>query len=108
MNDGRPKWNKQTLLIDVGDVVVVKHVVKVGNLAVGIGNDGESEPGAGDLVNILDPDVVRVHAVGTQSDELDAESSEFRLELGESAELGGANGSEVILRGDIAISRVFS
>lgn len=85
------------MLIDVGDVIVIKHVVKVGNLAVGIGNDGESELGAGDLVNILNPGAVRVRVVGTQSDELDAERSEFRLELGESTELGGANGSEVIL-----------
>lgn len=78
--------------------MVVKHVVKVGDLAVFVGDDGESEVGVVDLVDVLDPLVVRINIVGTQSNELDAESSELGLELGEGTELGGADGSEVILR----------
>lgn len=78
--------------------MVVKHVVEVGDLAVVVGNDGEGEVGVVDLVDVLDPGVVRVDVVGTQSDELDAEGSELRLELGESTELGGADGSEIVLR----------
>jgi hypothetical protein len=87
-----------TLLVNVGDVLVVKHVVEVGNLAVVVGNDGEGEVGVVDLVDVLDPVVVRVDGVGTQSDELDAKGSKLRLELGESTELGGADGGEVILQ----------
>lgn len=78
--------------------MVVKHVVEVGDLALAVGNDGEGEVGVIDLVDVLDPGVVRVDVVGTQSDELDAEGSKLRLELGESTELGGADGSEVVLR----------
>lgn len=52
------------LLVDVGGVLVVDHVVQVGNLAAGVGNDGEGELGAIDLVNVLDPGLVGVGAVG--------------------------------------------
>jgi hypothetical protein len=36
----------------------------VGDLALGVGDDGEGELGAGDLVDVLDPGVVRLGAVG--------------------------------------------
>jgi hypothetical protein len=44
--------------------LVVDHVVQVGNLAAGVGNDGEGELGAIDLVNVLDPGLVGVGAIG--------------------------------------------
>ena len=88
----------RTLLVDVGDVLVVKHVVKVGNLAVVVGNDGEGQVSVVDLVDVLDPGMVRVDVVGTQSNELDAEGSELGLELGKGTKLGGADGGEVILQ----------
>jgi hypothetical protein len=95
--------------------LVVNHVVQVGNLALRVRDDGELEVGAADLVNVLDPLVVRVDVVGAlfglvtrtychiketstdQTDELDTKGVELGLELGESTELGGANGSKVIL-----------
>lgn len=83
--------------VDVGGVLVVDHVVGVGNLALGVGDDGELEVGAVDLVDVLDPGLVGLGAVGAQADELDAALGELRLELGEGAELGGADGGEVIL-----------
>jgi hypothetical protein len=76
--------------------LVVDHVVQVGDLALGVGDDGELQLGAGDLIDILDPAVVRLNVVGAQTDELDTASSELGLELGEGAELGGADGGEVI------------
>ena len=82
--------------VDVGGVLVVNHVVGVGDLALGVGDDGELELGAGNLVNILDPGVVRLDTVGAETDHLDATGSELGLELGESTELGGTDGSEVI------------
>lgn len=88
----------EALLVNVGDVLVVKHVIKIGDLAVVVGNDGEGKVGVVDLVDVLDPGVVGVDSVGAQSNELDAEGSELRLELGKGAELGGADGSEVILK----------
>ena len=89
------KWH--TLGVNVGGVLVVDHVVQVGDLAVGVGDNGEGKVGAVDLVDVLDPGVVGLSAIGAQTDELDTTSSELRLELGESTKLGGADGSEVIL-----------
>lgn len=86
----------QTLGIDVGGVLVVDHVVQVGDLALGVGNDGELQLGARDLIDVLDPAVVGLDVVGAQTDELDTASSELGLELGEGTELGGADGGEVI------------
>lgn len=82
--------------VDVGGILVVNHVVQVGDLALRVGDDGESELGSGYLVDVLDPSVVGFDIVGAQANELDAASSELRLELSESTELGGANGGEVI------------
>jgi hypothetical protein len=55
---------KRTLRVNIGGVIVVNHVIQVGNLALGVGYDGELEVGAGDLVNVLDPLVVRLDAIG--------------------------------------------
>lgn len=109
--------SRRTLRVDVGGVFVVKHVVEVGNLALGVGDDGELQVGARHLVDILDPLVVRIDVVGAlvcvvsnvirprmssclssyQTDELDTASGKLGLELGKCTELGGANGGEVIL-----------
>ena len=81
----------QTLGVDVGGVLVVDHVVEVGNLALGVGDDGELQVGAGNLIDILDPAVVALSVVGTQTDKLGVASSELRLKLGEGTELGGTD-----------------
>jgi hypothetical protein len=103
-----------TLGVDVGGILEVDHVVRIGDLALGVGDDGELELGAGDLIDILNPGVVGVGVVGAlkgnssasllamwahityQANELDTTSSELGLELGESTELSGTDGSEVI------------
>ena len=90
----------QTLGVHVGGVLVVNHVVGVGNLALRVGHDGELELGASNLVDVLDPGVVRVDSVGTETDHLDTTGRELGLELGESTELGGTDGSEVIWVGE--------
>lgn len=43
---------------------MVDHVVHVGDFALGVGDDGELQLGAGDFVDVLDPRVVRFNAVG--------------------------------------------
>lgn len=95
-DEDRADGQSHTLGVDVGSVLVVNHVVGVGDLALGVGDDGKLKLGAGDLVNVLDPGVVRFDTVGAETDHLDATSSELGLELGESTELGGTDGSEVI------------
>lgn len=85
-----------TLGVDVGGVLVVNHIVGVGDLALGVRDDGELELGAGDLINVLDPGVVRLDTVGAETDHLDATGSELGLELGESTEFSGTDGGEVI------------
>jgi len=96
VNDKRLEKKERTLLVNVGGVVVVDHVVKVGNLALRVGDDGELEVGASHLIDVLDPGVVRVDVVGAQADQLHAACGELGLQLGEGAQLGGADRGEVI------------
>lgn len=72
------------------------HIIQVGDLALLVGNDGEGNLGAGDLVDVLDPVTVTADGVGRQADQLDAALGELGLELGKSAELGGADRREVL------------
>ena len=85
-----------SLGVHVGGILVVDHVVQKRDLSSGVGNDGESELGVVDLINVLDPGLVRRGVVGRETNELDASLGELGLELGESSELGGADGSEII------------
>lgn len=86
--------------VDVGGVLVVNHVVGEGDLAFLVADDGEGDFGTGDFVNVLDPAVVGVDCVRGEADELDAALCELGLELGESAELGGADGRVVFWVGE--------
>jgi hypothetical protein len=86
----------QTLGVDVGGILVVNHVVGVGDLALGVGDDGELQLRAGDLIDILDPGMVALSVVGTETNELSVTSSELGLELSESTELSSADGGEVV------------
>lgn len=72
------------------------HVVEQGNLALLVANDGESDMAASDLLDVVDPALVGVDGVGRQADELDAALGELGLQLGKGAQLGGADGSEVL------------
>lgn len=83
------------LLVDIGRVLVVQHVVQQRDLALLVAYYGELEVAAGDLVNVLDPLVVRLDGVGREADELCVAAREFWFELCEGAELGGADGGAV-------------
>ena len=78
------------LAVDVDGVLIVDHVVQVSDLSGFVGDDGERKVGFGDIVDVLDPFLVRVEGVGTQTNELDTALGEFRLEFGESTELSSA------------------
>ena len=104
---------RDALLGDVVQVTLVDHVVKEGNLAVGIRNDGELDVGVGDFVDVIDPLVVGAEVVGTlhpsavsgglklqrkathKTNHLDASLFKLILQLGEGTQLGGADGREV-------------
>ena len=55
---------RHALGVDVRGVLVVDHVVGVGDFALRVGDDGELELGAGYFVDVFDPGVVGFDAVG--------------------------------------------
>lgn len=58
-----------TLVVDVSSVLVVDHVVSVGNFTLWVGDDRERQFGAGDFVNVLDPRLVGFSAIGGETNE---------------------------------------
>lgn len=52
-----------SLGVDVGGVLEVDHVVQVGDLALGVRDNRELQLGAGDLVDVFNPCVVRLDAI---------------------------------------------
>ena len=96
----RADGERNTLAIDVGDILVIQHIVLVRNLSGLIANDWELQVGIVDLVDILDPLIVLVNGVGGEANQLDVALCELWLELCESTELGGADGGEVVWMGE--------
>lgn len=74
---------------------MIQHIIQVRHLALLVADDGKGEVRAGDLVDVVDPAGVRVDGIGAEADELDVALGELGLELGEGAELGGADGGVV-------------
>lgn len=95
-DEDRANGQSQTLGVDIGGVLVVNHVVQEGDLALGVGDDGELEVGASHLINVLNPAVVGFDTVGTEANQLNTTCGELGLQLGEGTELGGTDGSKVI------------
>ena len=95
-------------MVGLGVVVVVEvvaavqppfphiHVIEESNLPLLVGDDGEVQSVAADLLYIGSPALVAVDGVGREADQLDAALGELGLETGELAQLGGANGSVVL------------
>jgi len=84
-----------SLGVDVGGILVIQHVVKVGNLPVLITDDWELQLGTGYLVDVLDPAMMGVNGVGRETNELHTTLGEFRFELSKSSKLGSADRSVV-------------
>lgn len=95
-DEHRSDGELHTLVVDIGGVLVVDHVVQVSNLSLRVGDNGELQGGASDLINVLDPSLVRLGAIGRQANELGVSLLKLRLQLGESTQLGGADGGEVV------------
>ena len=101
-DENRSDCESDSLGVDVGGILVVQHVVEVGNLPLLVTNDRESQVGTRNLVDVLNPSIVRSDGVGGKTDELDTTLGELRLELSESSKLGGANGSVILREGRIS------
>ena len=86
----------QALVVDVRGVLVVDHVVEEGDLAVRVGDDGEAQAAARDLVDVPNPRPVGVAVVDAEPDQLHVAPGKLRLELRKRPELGGAHRREVV------------
>ena len=73
----------------------VDHVVELGDLAVGVGDDRVVDRGAGDLLDVALPAVVALDRVDRDGDHLDVALGPLVLERGDAAELGRADRGEV-------------
>jgi len=67
--------------------LIIDHVVQVGDFAVLIGDDREGQMAACNFVDILNPSLVGIQSVGTQSNELNTSLGELRFKFGKGAEL---------------------
>lgn len=52
-----------TFGVHVGSVLMINHVVRMRDLTIGICNDGKRQVAAHDLVNVLDPVMMRLEAI---------------------------------------------
>lgn len=97
-DENRSDGEGNSLGIYIGGVLVVQHVIEIGNLPLLVTNDRESQVGARDLVDVLNPSVMRLDGVGGETDKLGTTLGEFRLELSKSSELSGADRSVIFKR----------
>ena len=79
---------------------MIQHIVQIRDLPRLVANDRKPQIRPADLVDVLDPSGVGVDGVGGQADELDTAFGELRLEFGEGAQLGGADGGVVFRVGE--------
>ena len=95
-----PDRKSNPLLVHIRRVLMIQHIIQIRDLPLLVANDREPEIGPADLVDVLDPSRMGVDGVGGQADQLDAAFGELRLEFGEGAELGGADGGVVLRVGE--------
>jgi len=94
-DEDRSDRERDTFRVDIGGVLLVQHVVQQGNLPLLVTDDGELQVATADLVDISDPVSMAVNGVCGQSDQFDASSCEFWLQLCECSQLSCANWCEV-------------
>jgi len=88
------------LCVDIRLVLLVNHVVEIGNFAALVSDNGEFQLAARDLVDVLDPSSMTLNRVGRKANEFRAPLGELGLELRESTELRGADGCVVFWVGE--------
>jgi len=109
-DEHRSNGEGNTLGIDIGGVLMVQHVVQGGDLTFLVGDDGVVDTGWADLgaerLDILDPSVVLLEAIGRETDELHATISKVLGTTSDFTKLGGADGGKVIGMGEEDSPRV--
>ena len=100
-------WLDCTLRVDVGSILIIDHVVQIGNFARLVGNDGETQVSAGDFIDILNPFLMRIESICTQPNKFDTSFLELWFEFSKCHRAGrqyrieggqylcGANGGKV-------------
>ena len=73
----------------------MNHVVHVSDLLVRIADEREIECLARHVLDVLRPAAVGIQRIDAQADDLRVTLLEFRLQLRDGAELGGAHGGEI-------------
>jgi len=63
-----PDGERQTLLVDIGLVLVIEHTVKFRDVSVLITNNWEFKVTTSEVINVLDPSVVGVYVVCGKTD----------------------------------------
>jgi hypothetical protein len=58
-----PDGEGQTLLVDIGLILVIEHTVKLRNVSVLITDNWEFKVTTSEVINVLDPSVVGVYVV---------------------------------------------
>jgi hypothetical protein len=79
------------LRVDVGGILIIDHVVQIGDFARLVGDDGEFDRAIADFDDILDPFVMGFEGVGTQAEDLDVAFVKLRLEVSDCSELKGTH-----------------
>lgn len=82
--------------VDIGLILVVDHVVQVGDFAALVANDGKLEVAPRDLIDVLDPSSMALDGISGEANELCATLCELGLELCEGTKFSGADGSVVL------------
>lgn len=88
------EWN--TLVVNVGGILMIQHVIKSSDLAISISNDGEVELNVANIVDISNPLFVITELVGRKTNDIDITSIPFILESSNETKFGGADRSYTI------------
>jgi len=94
-NEDSSDSERQSFLVNVGGILLVKHVVQRGHLAIGIGNNREGQVSTSDIVDILNPLLVAAKIVCRETDDFDVALLEVFRPAGYFAQLCGAHRSEI-------------
>jgi len=116
LDQQRAHSKRKTFDIPVGRILLIQHIIKGGNLPVRVGNlrtyyldtrefenrlayNGELNIGRSKLgaifVDILDPCIMIIKAVGGDANDLDATRSEIRSTTSDFTKLSRADGREI-------------
>lgn len=89
-----------TLVINVGSILVVNHVVSSSNLSLWVSDNWEGKLRTSDLINVLDPGLVGGRVVSRKTNQLGTSLLKLWLQLSKGTKLSSTDWSEVIWVGE--------